>query len=58
MPHPNHTDHAHTYIAPPPQLAELKPDKFDPKVVTASGDYVYAEYTSPTFGFVDDVEFW
>ena len=33
------------------------PDKFDHDIVTVNKNYLYAEYTSPTFGFVDDVEF-
>jgi Protein of unknown function (DUF1499) len=40
------------------QLKELKPDKFTPKLVTKTDDYVYVEYESPTFGFIDDVEFY
>jgi hypothetical protein len=40
------------------QLNELHPDKFDPKIVTKTADYVYVEYQSPTFGFTDDVEFY
>lgn len=40
------------------QLQELKPDKFTPKVITKTADYVYVEYESPTFGFIDDVEFY
>ena len=34
------------------------PDGFQPNVVAQTDEYLYAEYTSPTFGFVDDVEFW
>lgn len=37
---------------------ELKPDKFEPKIITRTDDYLYVEYESPTFGFIDDVEFW
>ena len=34
------------------------PDGFAPTVLRVEADsYVYAEYESPTFGFVDDVEF-
>lgn len=36
----------------------LKPDGFTPKVIKRTEDYLYAEYESPTFGFIDDVEFW
>mmetsp|Transcript_7049 Transcript_7049/g.21559 ORF Transcript_7049/g.21559 Transcript_7049/m.21559 type:complete len:103 (-) Transcript_7049:240-548(-) len=36
----------------------LKPDGFEPKIIKKTDDYVYLEYTSPTFGFIDDVEFW
>jgi uncharacterized protein (DUF1499 family) len=39
-------------------VESLKPDGFEPKIVKQTEDYLYAEYTSPTFGFVDDVEFW
>ena len=39
-------------------VESLKPDGFEPKVVKQTDDYLYAEYTSPTFGFIDDVEFW
>ncbi|KAJ7292326.1 hypothetical protein O6H91_Y285100 [Diphasiastrum complanatum] len=34
------------------------PDNFTPRIVKKSDDYVYVEYESPIFGFVDDVEFW
>lgn len=30
---------------------------FTPKIVAQTDDYLYLEFTSPTFGFVDDVEF-
>jgi uncharacterized protein (DUF1499 family) len=30
---------------------------FTPQIVTQTDDYLYLEFTSPTFGFVDDVEF-
>ena len=36
----------------------LSPDKFEATIVTQTKDYLYVEYKSPTFGFVDDVEFW
>ena len=35
----------------------LTPDGFTPKIITQTSDYLYAEYESPTFGFIDDVEF-
>jgi uncharacterized protein (DUF1499 family) len=37
---------------------ELKPDGFTPKIITQKPDYLYLEYESPTFGFIDDVEFY
>jgi hypothetical protein len=37
-------------------VASIKPDKFEPKVVRQTADYLYAEFQSPTFGFIDDVE--
>lgn len=39
------------------QVSTLKPDNFEPKIVKKGDDYLYVEYQSPTFGFVDDVEF-
>ena len=33
-------------------------DGFTARIVEEYDDYVRATYTSPTFGFVDDVEFW
>jgi len=39
-------------------VGTIMPDKFTPNIVTQTKDYLYAEFTSPTFGFVDDVEFW
>ncbi|KAG1671061.1 hypothetical protein FOA52_000732 [Chlamydomonas sp. UWO 241] len=39
-------------------VKDLKPDGFEPKIVKQTADYLYLEYTSPTFGFIDDVEFW
>jgi uncharacterized protein (DUF1499 family) len=39
-------------------VQSLKPDNFEPKIITRTSDYLYVEYTSPTFGFIDDVEFW
>ncbi|KAI8467803.1 MAG: hypothetical protein J3K34DRAFT_429293 [Monoraphidium minutum] len=35
----------------------LKPDKFTPTILKQTDDYLYVEYESPTFGFIDDVEF-
>ena len=40
------------------QVKELKPDNFTPSIIKQTDDYLYAEYQSPTFGFVDDVEFY
>lgn len=39
-------------------VGSIKPDKFEPKIVKQTGDYLYAEFQSPTFGFIDDVEFY
>jgi len=39
-------------------VAESKPDGFTPTIIKQTDDYLYAEYQSPTFGFIDDVEFW
>lgn len=39
-------------------VKDLKPDKFTPTIITQNDDYLYVEYQSPTFGFIDDVEFW
>lgn len=38
-------------------VAREQPDKFVPQIIEKTDTYLYAEYTSPTFGFVDDVEF-
>jgi uncharacterized protein (DUF1499 family) len=38
-------------------VSSLKPDKFEPKLISRTDDYVYFEFSSPTFGFIDDVEF-
>ena len=38
-------------------VAKETPDGFTPQIITQTDDYLYAEYTSPTFGFIDDVEF-
>jgi uncharacterized protein (DUF1499 family) len=35
-----------------------RPDNFTPVIVKQTDDYLYVEYTSPLFGFVDDVEFY
>ena len=32
------------------QVAASKPDNFEPKVISRTDDYIYAEYQSPTFG--------
>jgi hypothetical protein len=37
-------------------VGSIKPDKFEPKIVKQTADYLYAEFQSPTFGFIDDVE--
>ncbi|KAL3143963.1 hypothetical protein ABBQ32_003775 [Trebouxia sp. C0010 RCD-2024] len=39
-------------------VSSIKPDNFTPTVITQTSDYLYAEFQSPTFGFIDDVEFW
>ena len=31
-------------------VKELKPDGFEPKIVKQTADYLYLEYSSPTFG--------
>lgn len=38
-------------------VTSLTPDKFTSQIIEKTDDYLYAEYTSPTFGFIDDVEF-
>ena len=38
-------------------VTSLTPDGFTSEIIEKTDDYLYAEYTSPTFGFVDDVEF-
>lgn len=35
-----------------------KPDKFTPTIIKQTDDFLYVEYQSPTFGFIDDVEFY
>ena len=37
-------------------IATLRPDGFTPRIVKQTDDYLYAEFESPTFGFVDDFE--
>ena len=37
------------------QVASIKPDNFEPKIISQTDDYLYAEFQSPTFGFIDDV---
>eukprot|EP00210_Caulerpa_lentillifera_P001661 g1596.t1 len=39
-------------------VSKIQPDKFTPTIVANTDDYLYAEFQSPTFGFIDDVEFW
>ena len=39
-------------------VAASKPDGFTPTIVKQEADYLYVEYQSPFFGFVDDVEFY
>ena len=39
-------------------VSSTKPDNFTPTIITKTDDYLYAEYQSPTFGFIDDVEFY
>lgn len=39
-------------------VESIRPDKYTPKVVKQTDDYLYAEFESPTFGFIDDVEFY
>ena len=39
-------------------VERLKPDGFTPKIVKRTEDYLYVEYESPTFGFIDDAEFY
>jgi uncharacterized protein (DUF1499 family) len=37
------------------QVSSLTPDKFTPTLIKRTNDYVYFEFQSPTFGFIDDV---
>ncbi|KAL4524396.1 hypothetical protein Ndes2526B_g00406 [Nannochloris sp. 'desiccata'] len=39
-------------------VSKLTPDGFTPTIVKQTDDYLYVEYQSPTFGFIDDVEFY
>jgi uncharacterized protein (DUF1499 family) len=39
-------------------VKSLKPDNFTPTIMKQTDDFLYVEYESPTFGFIDDVEFW
>mmetsp|Transcript_17320 Transcript_17320/g.29599 ORF Transcript_17320/g.29599 Transcript_17320/m.29599 type:complete len:228 (-) Transcript_17320:278-961(-) len=39
-------------------VEKLKPEGFEPKIISETDNYLYVEYSSPTFGFIDDVEFW
>lgn len=39
-------------------VKELTPDNFTPTIIKQTPDYLYVEYESPTFGFIDDVEFY
>ena len=32
------------------QVTSVKPDNFEPKIITKTNDYLYAEFSSPTFG--------
>ena len=48
----------HSISFVPLQVAVIKPDNFTSTVIQQTDDYLYAEFQSPTFGFVDDVEFW
>jgi len=56
--------YAHIHIRPnlpiislPTQVASIKPDNFEPKIISQTDDYLYAEFQSPTFGFIDDVRY-
>ncbi len=40
------------------QLTEIIQNTENAKVIAASNDYIYAQYTSRIMGFVDDVEFY
>lgn len=38
-------------------VTNIRPDKFEPKLIEQTEDYVAFEFQSPTFGFIDDLEF-
>lgn len=40
------------------QVSTIKPDNFTPTIIKQTDDYLYAEFQSQVFGFIDDVEFW
>lgn len=37
-------------------VSNIQPDGFTPKIIKKTDDYLYAEFESPTFGFIDDFE--
>jgi len=37
-------------------VSTITPDGFTPKIIKQTDDYLYAEFESPTFGFIDDFE--
>jgi len=39
-------------------VESMEPDGFTPTIIKQTDSYLYAEYKSPTFGFIDDVEFY
>lgn len=39
-------------------VKKIKPDGFEPTIISQTGDFLYVEYQSPLLGFIDDVEFW
>lgn len=66
--YPEHPRRAHAQIDPLPlkgdglatmarikRIVEAMPGA---RVITAEGDYLYAQFTTPLMKFVDDVEFW
>jgi len=36
-------------------IKSLKPDGFEPKIIKQDKDYLYVEYSSPTFGVSDNM---
>mmetsp|Transcript_33140 Transcript_33140/g.78605 ORF Transcript_33140/g.78605 Transcript_33140/m.78605 type:complete len:233 (+) Transcript_33140:109-807(+) len=38
-------------------VENIRPDKFQPRIVKQTDNYLYVEFVSPLLGFVDDVEF-